>query len=301
MSVTSASLAVDCRCILGEGIVWCERREVLLWTDIQASRLWMHHPATGATRTWELPDRLGSMALCESGKLLLGLAKGLFLADLDASPGPTLAVSPLVEVEAHQPQTRVNDGRTDRKGNFVFGTFNEDADKAPIGSFYQYSSRHGLRRLALGGVSIPNSICFSADGGTMYYCESLLARIMRCDYDADAAQVAGARLFAAIDDVPGEPDGSVMDADGYLWNAQWGVSRVARYDPDGRLERTVAIPTKHPSCVVFGGPGLGELYITTARQGMTAQDLECMPQSGGVFHAAIGDVRGLADPRFNDR
>ena len=78
-----AQLLVDCRCLLGEGIVWCPRREVLWWTDIQSSRLWMHSPGTRETRAWDLSDRLGCLALCESGKLLLGFSKNLVLADVD--------------------------------------------------------------------------------------------------------------------------------------------------------------------------------------------------------------------------
>ena len=141
-----ATLMVDCRCTLGEGILWCERRRALLWTDIQQSTLWMHGITDDVTRTWMLPDRLGSLAICESGRLLLGLAKGLFLADIDTAAGAVLRVEPVVDVEPGIRRTRINDGRTDRAGNFVFGTFNE-AEDGPGGSFYQYSSRHGLRRL----------------------------------------------------------------------------------------------------------------------------------------------------------
>src|SRR6476659_8692786 len=183
-----ASLFVDCRCTLGEGILWDDKRRALLWTDIQLSTLWMHGATDKKARTWLLTDRLGCLAICESGRLLLGLAKGLFLAALDTVAGARLGLEPVVCVEPGVPRTRSNDGRTDRSGNFVFGTFNEAQD-GHSGSFYQYSSRHGLRRLDLGGVVIPNSICFSLDGRTMYFCDSPDARIRQCEYDADSASV----------------------------------------------------------------------------------------------------------------
>ena len=299
-SESTADLLIDCRCMLGEGIVWCDRREAVLWTDIESRKVWMHHPASGETRSWELPDRLGSFALCESGKLLLALAKGLYFADIDASTGDRLEVSPIVAVEADNPATRSNDGRTDRAGNFVFGTMADGPNKSPVGSFYQYSRRHGLRRLDLGGVAISNSICFSPDGGTLYYCDSLERAIKCCDYDADTAGVANPRVFIALTGAAGAPDGSTIDADGFLWNAQWGSARVVRYTPDGTAEREIAVSVTNPSCVSIGGVNLDQLFITTARSDMSDAMLERMPDAGGVFRARLEDARGLAERRFAD-
>ena len=232
-----AVLEVDARCTLGEGITWWAAREALLWTDIQSSRLWFHSPEDGSTRSWALPDRLGSLAICASGRLLLGFAKSLAYADLDASPGDELEVRTVHAVEPDIATTRINDGRTDRAGNFVFGTMNEDEGKAPLGSFYQYTMRFGLRRLSLGGIHIPNSICFSLDGRTMYYCDSTARRIMRCDYDALSASVSNVREFVTFDDQQGTPDGSIIDSDDQLWNAEWGAARVRRYSA-GRRHRS---------------------------------------------------------------
>lgn len=292
----AATLIVDCRCILGEGLVWCARRAAVLWTDIEGSRLWMHRPSRSETRSWKLPDRLGSFALCSSGAVLLGLAKGLALADLDAASGDTLDVTPVVDVESGL-RTRINDGRVDRFGNFVFGTMSEDFQTAQA-SFYQYSRQHGLRRLAIDHVVIANSVCFSPDGGTMYFCDSPRRRIMQCDYDAESARVSRVREFADLASHRGFPDGSTVDADGHLWNAEWGAFVVRRYTSDGRVARQIGVPVKNPSCVVFGGQNLDELFITTARQHMTPQDLEAMPEAGGLYRASLGDVRGLPEPTF---
>lgn len=297
ISIGTATLVVDCRCTLGEGIVWCTRRGALFWTDIEGARLWMHVPSENLTRSWKLPDRLGSFALCESGTLLLGLAKGLAVGDID-SPGDRLPVTPLVAVERDLP-TRVNDGRTDRAGHFVFGTMSED-HKARIGSFYQYSRRDGLRRLDLDRVTIANSICFSPDGGTMYFCDSPQRRIMQCDYDSASAGIGNVREFANLASHSGFPDGSTVDVDGGLWNAEWGASTVHRYVPDGRVDRRIAVPVKNPSCVAFGGPNLDEMYVTSARQDMTAHELDAMMHAGGVYRIVPGGTRGIAESRFHD-
>jgi L-arabinonolactonase len=289
-----AELYVDSRCTLGEGIVWDTRRRALLWTDIERSTLWMHGAA--GTRSWRVPDRLGSFALCASGRVLLALAKGLFLADIDAA-GLELSVQPLQALETNMPRTRTNDGRTDRSGNFVFGTFNEAQDGA-TGSFYQYSARRGLRGLDLGGVTIPNSICFSRDGRTMYFCDSPLGRIMRCDYDADSAHVANVREFVRLGPNDGLPDGSIVDDDDCVWNAAWGAGRVRRYSPDGRVLHEIHVAAKNTTCPAFGGEALVDLFVTSSRQEMTDEELASVPHAGGVYQYANVGVRGIGDAVF---
>jgi sugar lactone lactonase YvrE len=270
----------------------------LLWTDIHASRLWIKDNA--GARFLALPDRLGSFAICESGKLLLGLATGLFIADLDDAVDGALRATRIAEVERDLPSTRINDGRTDRSGHFVFGTMNEEDGHPATGSFYQWSTAEGLRRLELPRVGIANSICFSPDGGTMYFCDSPTGRIMQCRYDAAAASVSEVRVFAVLQSGGGKPDGSIVDAAGCLWNAAWGGAVVRRYRPDGTIEREIAVAAKNPSCVIFAGAALDELYITTARQEMSPPELERMPHSGGIFRAVVEDVTGLKDARFRD-
>ncbi len=277
-------------------------RDALLWTDIHASRLWIHDAA--GTRWLSLPDRLASFAPCASGNLLLGFATGLFAADgavvASAPDGSMLPVTWLADVERDMTATRLNDGRTDRAGNFVFGTMNEEEGHAPIGSFYQWSTQHGLRRLDLPLAGIANSIAFSPGGETMYFCDSPTRRIMQCRYDSTAAGVSDVRTFATLANDEGEPDGSIVDAEGCLWNAAWGSGMVRRYRPDGTVERAILVPAKNPTCPVFGGASMQELFVTTARQGMTAAELERVPEAGGIYRAGIDDVPGLADTPFDD-
>ena len=242
------------------------------------------------------------MAPCASGALLLGLETWpLSRGDRSRRPPPRRASTPLpIDVEADLPTTRVNDGRTDRAGNFVFGTMNQAEGHPAIGSFYQWSARHGLRRLDLPRVGIANSICFSPDGTTMYLCDSPRRRSCRAPTTPTRAAVTGIQPFASLEPDGGQPDGSIVDADGYLWNAAWGAGLVRRYRPDGKLDREVAVPAKNPTCVVFGGPALNELYITSARQETSEEELARTPEVGGVYRVAIKNVRGLPDRLFAD-
>ncbi len=292
----AAELAVSAAHQLGEGVVWDAPRRMWLWTDIEASLLLRWAGGSLPPERHALPDRLGCLAPTRSGRLLLGLAKGLAWGHFGASG---LVVTPVAPVDAAEPRTRINDGRTDRSGNFVFGTFNEAADRRPIGSFYQYSARYGLRRLALPAVTIANSICFSPDGGTMYFADSPGGLIQQCDYDADRAAVRAVRPFANLP-APGAPDGSVVDEEGCLWNAQWGLSRVQRYAPSGEMLERVTLPVPLVSCPAFGGPDLSTLLITTARVGLSPQQLGAAPLSGALFTVHWPHCRGLADVPFDD-
>jgi L-arabinonolactonase len=278
--------------VLGEGIVWCDRAQALYWTDIHAATLWRHTPSSGKTEQWLLPERLASFALCEAeGWLLLALASRLAFFRLADGTLRTLH-----EIEPGLP-TRCNDGACDRQGRFVFGTLHEPADggpKQPIGGFWRLDAGLGLEKLPLEGVAISNSLAFSPDGGTMYYCDSLTRTIRCCDY-GDVP--SNARDFADLRGTAGEPDGSCVDAEGGLWNAQWGASRVVRYRADGSVERILPLPVAQPTRPAFGGAMLDTLYVTSARDGLAADVLAREPLAGALFGARV-DRRGLREPRF---
>lgn len=288
---------------LGEGLQWHAQSRRWWWTDIESAMLHAWSPGSGAALNCRLPERLGCFAHARSGRVMLGLAKRLCLgtlSDHDAKGFVSMALEPLAAVDAMEPRTRVNDGRTDRRGYFVFGTMNEARERRPIGSFYQYSMRHGLRRLALPAVAIANSICFSLDGSTMYFCDTQTQTILQCDYDAEGARVANLRPFVRMDANFAWPDGSVIDAEGCLWNAQWGAGRVLRYAADGRELQRFTLPVKNPSCPALGGDDRDQLMVTTARQDLSREQLGAMPCSGSLFGLRLPEPLAVLDVLFDD-
>ncbi len=299
MRAASATLTVDCRSVLGEGLMWHAATQAWLWTDIQGQRLWRHRPATGATQSCRVRDRVGAFVVSRSGRVLLAFAKSLEWADIDWNSGVARYVA-IMPIDADVPSTRTNDGRTDREGNFVFGTMNEASGHAPIGHIYQFSLRHGLRRLDVGTVGIANSICFSPDGTTMYFCDSLTRRIMRCDYNAAAATVRNPRSLLTLDPVHGMPDGSIVDASGTIWNAQWGGAAVRQYTLEGELLSAWTVPVDNVTCPAFGGPNLDVLCVTTARMDVSDERLAAQPETGGVFTVRGHGARGPVEREFAD-
>lgn len=288
----SAAAVVQAGNTLGEGIIWCSREQALYWTDIHAATLWRFRPRDARTDQWAMPERLACLALCEAdGWLLLGLASRL--AFFHPASGTLV---PIASVETGLP-TRLNDGACDRQGRFVFGTLHEPpagGPRKPLGSFYRLNADLSLERLDLPGVAISNSIAFSPDGGTLYYCDTSSGTIQCCEYDQ---RCGPSRTFTRLDDPRGGPDGSTVDAAGNLWNAQWGLGRVACYTADGRLDHCIEIPASQPTRPAFGGSDLAMLYVTSARDGLDAAVLAFQPSAGAVFAIPAGTI-GLPEARF---
>ncbi len=287
----NAELLIDTQCALGEGATWCARTGVFYWTDIEGKRLWRYDPRDRSSVSFDMPERLACFALCSNPDyLLLGLASRLAFFNLD-----TRAVETIMLVEEGLP-TRINDGKCDRQGRFVFGTKHDVPKAEAVGGFYRLNEDLTLERLPLGDCAISNSIAFSPDGARLYFCDSPTREIRVCDYPS----FSDVRTFVTLTDATGEPDGSAIDRDGGLWNAQWGGHRVVRYNPDGVETARVAVPTAQPSCVAFGGAELDTLYITSARVGLDDDALKTDPNAGGVFVAMPG-VKGIEEPVFRGK
>ena len=287
-----ADLLIDAQARLGECALWCDRREALYWTDIEGSTLSRWTEADARTTQWKLPQRLGSFALTrDPSQLLLGLADGIALFNLESG-----ALTKTVPVEPENPSTRINDGRCDPQGRFVFGMFNGARDSAPVGLFYRVDAMLDVERLPLPPASVANSIAFSPDGSLLYFTDTPTRRIMCADYCADG-RIGTPRLFVTVPASEGFPDGSAVDAEGGLWNAQWDGGCVVRYASDGRETARIALPASRPTCPAFGGAALDRMFVTTARVGLSAQALREQPQAGGVYALSPGR-RGLPEHRF---
>jgi sugar lactone lactonase YvrE len=276
------------RDILGESPLWDERAQCLWWVDIRAPALRRLNHATGQVDTWAMPALVGSIALVEDGRLLVALPQQIAL--FDPRDGGLL---PFVEPPPMPAEHRFNDGRCDRQGRFWVGSMH-NLTRAPEGALFCLEGRK--LRAERGGVCIPNSLAFSPDGGTMYFADSLHYTLYAYDYDAAHGRMGAERVLATTEP-PGFPDGSTVDAEGFLWNAEFNAARVVRHAPDGRIDRVIPMPVPRPTCCAFGGPDLDVLYVTTASQQMSPQELEAQPLAGALLALEPG-VRGLPEPRF---
>lgn len=275
-------------CELGEGAFWHPTRRQFFWFDILGQRL-LSQDRDGP-REWRFPEMVSAAGWVSDEVLLIAGERDLFLFDLDSEE-----VETLVELEAHKRANRSNDGRADRQGGFWIGTMGKDpATRAGKGAIYRFY--RGELRLLFPGLSIPNSICFSPDGKTAYFSDTATQRIQRVALDAEGWPQGSPEPFLDLTAEGLYPDGAVTDAEGNLWNAQWGAARVACYSPQGQFLRAVPIGAPQTSCPSFGGPDLTTLFCTTAQEGMSPEAIAAAPLSGQTF-ATPGVARGLPEPR----
>lgn len=276
--MTQAEIFDTHTCTLGEGPFWHPLRGQFYWFDIMGKKL-LTHGADGP-KEWRFEEYVSAAGWVSENELIIASQTALFLFDLEA--GKTLRK--LCDLEATDPMTRSNDGRADSFGGFWISTMSINAEPN-AGAIYRYYK--GELRCLYTEITIPNSICFSPDGRYAYYSDTAEKTIRRQKLNPENGWPTGASELWL--DVSGEglnPDGSVVDMRGCLWNAQWGASRVACYNPDGVLLQTIACPeASQTSCPAFGGVDQTDLLITTARIGLSAKVLESQPMAGATFLA----------------
>ena len=277
--------------VTGECVLWDARRQALWWTDIQRSRLYRHDWTTRRSQVFHTPERVGSFGfVAGSDQLITAFASGIALYEPVSRELRWLA-----RPTADMPQVRFNDGRVDRCGRFWAGTMMEGSPKLPLGQLYSFDCRRGLH-LHFGGIKISNGLCMSRDGAKLYFADSGTQLIQVHELAEPTGTLGPPQPFARCTDAA-VPDGAAIDAEGFLWSAQWGGSRLVRYAPDGRVDLTIAVPTLQPTCVCFGGPDFDLLFVTTAREHLDAATLRREPNAGDVFVYRTG-FRGLPEEAY---
>ena len=288
--MTEVRLVVDARNKLGEVPVWDVAEQALYWVDIEGRKLQRLDHVSGAVREWHFPERIGSFALRQAGGLVCAFESGL--AFFDPADG---AIEWIARPEAMIARNRFNDGKCDRAGRFWAGTM-DDRLKEHTGSLYRLDPDRSVHRMD-GAIGVSNSLAWSPDDRVFYFADTLDGTIYAYDFDRPSGGIANKRVFATTRDQPGSPDGSTIDAEGYLWNAQWDGWRLVCYAPDGRVDRVVDLPVQKPTSCMFGGPDLSTLYVTSAIWDLSGETLARQPWAGGLLAVTVG-VSGLPEPRF---
>jgi sugar lactone lactonase YvrE len=276
---------------VGECILWDSRRGALWWTDIQAKRLHRYDWARASLEILDTPERVGSFGLVAgSEQLITAFASGIALYDAHQR-----SVSWLARAEALAPGVRFNDGRVDRRGRFWSGTMVEGEEPIAGGCLYCVDGTRETR-CHVRDISISNGLCHSPDGTKLYFADSPTRTIRVYELIEPEGILGPSKIFAQTPE-GAFPDGAAVDVDGCVWSAHWGAGCVVRYTPDGRIDRTIHVPTRQPSCVCFGGPDLDVLCVTSARESLDESTLRAEPHAGDVFLYRAG-VRGLPESEY---
>lgn len=277
------------RCAVGEGPIWDAAEQALFYIDIIGKRVMRWDPVTGQNRQWDTPAVIGSMALRASGGALLALADGFYALDFD-----TGAVSSFAKPDPLPHRAQLNDGKADRRGRFIAGSTDSKMQDY-IGAIFSLSPGGGVRALDT-GICISNGPCWSPDDRVFYFADSIPKNIYAYDYDIETGAAQNRRVLVNTDALGGFPDGATVDAEGLIWSAICEGGKIAAFRPDGKIERLIDMPVKLPSSVMFGGPNLDILYVTSIDPRFLGR--MPAPDDGCLFAIHGLGARGIAEPRF---
>lgn len=269
---------------LGEGPVWDDRLQELLWVDVEGRRLQRYRPSDGRKMQYQMEQKISAVVPSEDGTWLMALADGFYRFDLETGSTTLIAYT-----EEETATNRLNDGKCDPAGRFWAGTMSSWENRN--GHLYVLEDGKLTKRLSEIGCS--NGLAWTAEGTVMYYIDTFENFVYAFDYDAATGQIANKRIVITFPEGEGSPDGMSIDSEGMLWIGHWGGWQIGRWNPlTGDKLATIPIPVRNVTSCAFGGENLDELYITTARIGNDEQQLSQQPLAGALFRVKL-DVAGL--------
>jgi len=289
--LTDVRCVLDAKAMLGESPVWSAEEQALYWADIIGAALHRLDPATGQTRTWRMPESIGSFGLRTGGGAVVALRNGFHLYDF-----ATERLTFLSDPEAEEPRSRFNDGKVAPDGRFWAGTMDDNPERRPIGRLYRLDPDHSWHKM-VDGLIVSNGLAWSADGKTMFHSDSRGRVINAYDYDLGAGAIANKRVIARPTEEIGRPDGGATDMAGFYWSAGISAGVLNRWSPDGRLDRQIPLPAAAPTMPCFGGPDMKTIFITSLRENVSAEKLAAKPLTGGIFALEV-EVPGVAVAKY---
>jgi L-arabinonolactonase len=287
--MTEVVCILDAKAELGEGTLWDPAAQVLWWVDIWGKAIHRTDPERGTDEVFPTPRYVGCLGVRKKGGLIVALADGFYFFD-----PTTRRFDKIADPEAHKPNTRFNDGKPDRQGRFWAGTVFEAPPRRVeyVGALYRLDPDLSCHRM-VEGIGSSNGLAFSPDSRTLYFADSQGGFVWAFDFDAATGDIDNRRVFIDFRSTGGCADGATIDAEGCYWSTLPESGKVCRFDPEGKLMRTIMLPTSIPTCCEFGGRNLDILYVTTAR----LRKLDT-PLAGGLFAIEVG-VKGLTLPSFS--
>jgi len=270
---------------LGEGPYWVPEDDCLLWVDIEGARLHRTYFPAGETVT-DSPGPISAAFPAVGGGILIAGGSALTLL-FPAERGAQWVARTIAEAPARD-DIRFNDAGVDPAGRVWAGSMHR-LESEPVGELYRLDPGGRLNPVVK-NVTVSNGLGWSPDGSRLYYADSPLERVDVFDYDPATGEAFARRTFVDLSGAEGVPDGLTVDADGYVWVAMWGGSALRRFTPDGQPDAVLPVPVSQPTSCAFGGPGLADLYITSARVGLTEEQLAAQPLAGRLLHVRPGPV-----------
>ena len=275
------------RCLLGEGPVWDFRRKVICWVDILNGEIHQYSPVSKEHHVIPIGLMIGAAVLCTDGNFLTALSAGFAFVNRENE-----LVSMIANPESDITGNRFNDGKVGPDGRFWAGTMSH-TDEPEKGSLYVFDTDHSVTK-KISKVSISNGMAWSLDHKTWYYIDTPTYTVVAYDFDLVSGDISRKRVVINIPKEDGSPDGMTIDSEGMLWIAHWDGWQVTRWDPTtGEKLSGIKMPVARITSCAFGGDDFGDLYITSARTGLTEGQLADQPLAGSLFVIKNIGVKGL--------
>lgn len=284
-SAMGAEPVGDVTAVLGEGPYWVPEDDCLLWVDIHRGQLHRTYFPSGETVTMDLDAASAAFPAVGGGILTAGGSQ--LTLRLPAERGERWTTRVIAAVPARD-GIRFNDAGVDPAGRLWVGSMHT-GETEPLGELYRLDPG-GILTMVVKGVTVSNGLGWSPDGSRMYYADSPMRRIDVFDYDPATGEAVERRAFADLSAFDGVPDGLTVDADGCVWVAIWGGGVLRRLAPDGTQDTVLQVPVSQPTSCAFGGPGMGDLYVTTASIGLSEAERAAQPLAGRLLRLRPGPV-----------
>jgi sugar lactone lactonase YvrE len=282
------------KCELGEGPLWDASKNRICWVDILNGKIHEWSPATETSNTLSVGQMIGTMALCEDGNYIAALKDGLGFVNRK-----TGKVKMITNPEEDVPENRFNDGKCDPAGRFWAGTMPISEDRAS-GSLYMLDSSKTCIKKEI-DISISNGLAWSLDHKVLYYIDTPTLKVVAYDYDNEDGVISNKRAVITIPKEEGFPDGMTIDSEGMLWIAHWGGWQITRWDPNtGKKLFAFKLPVSNVTSCTFGGKTMKDIYITSARKGLSNGELAKQPLAGSLFVIRESGFEGLPAYRFKN-
>lgn len=270
-------VAVHHSCLLGEGPVWDTKTNTLCWVDILNGDIHELDPKTASFKTTSVNQFVGTVVLCTDGNYLAALRDGLAIINRQ-----TGAINLLTHPEQHLPGNRFNDGKCDSQGRFWIGSMSLD-EVSDSGSLYMLDAEINISQKET-NITISNGMAWSLGDDVLYYIDTPTLAVVAYDINKATGAISNKRTAITIEEQEGYPDGMTIDSEGMLWIAHWGGWQVTRWDPvKGKQLFSLPLPVANVTSCTFGGEGLSDLYITTAKKDLSDDELRQQPLAGNLF------------------
>uniref|UniRef100_A0A1A8UWU3 Regucalcin n=1 Tax=Nothobranchius furzeri TaxID=105023 RepID=A0A1A8UWU3_NOTFU len=298
MSSVKVESVVKVSALIGEGPVWEESEQTLLFVDIAGQKIHRWSPTTCQIQSIETDDTVGFAVPRKSSGYVAGVGRSIVAIDWS-----TEVMTSLVDFDEDKPNNRLNDGKVDPMGRLLAGTMGKEEQPAQVqkkqGSLYSVNSEYLVTK-HLSEVDISNGLEWSLDQKTFFYIDSLALSVDAFDYNSSTGHLSNRRVVYHMEEGEGLPDGMTIDAEGNLWVACYNGGRVIRIDPTtGKRLQTVSLPVMKTTSCCFGGPDYSDLYVTSASLGLSKSERNQQPLSGNTFRVKGLGVKGLPSHSFS--